>query len=127
MFGVIADSQGEVWDKTRTMIGGVNALALLLVTSALNETTENPDFKETAKLMDMSEGGLTKESRQYRFLKTGTSSKAMPYGRSWRAVTQFRQAATSLLSDSRALVISSSSTFHQGDVTQLHKRSCYKD
>jgi hypothetical protein len=46
---------------TRTMIGGINTLALLLVTSALNGTTENPDFKETAKLMEMSEGGLRKK------------------------------------------------------------------
>jgi hypothetical protein len=36
-------------------------LALLLVTSALNGTTENPDFKETAKLIEMSEGGLRKK------------------------------------------------------------------
>jgi hypothetical protein len=61
MFRVIADSHGEVWDQARIMIGGIDTLALLLVTSALNGTTENPDFKETAKLMDMSEGGLRKK------------------------------------------------------------------
>jgi hypothetical protein len=58
MLAAIASGQGEVWEQARAMIG-TGQLALLMVKTALNDTTESPSPIQVERVLGMSISGAS--------------------------------------------------------------------